>query len=51
MKDAKKLLCGRFDAIDYEQAKNDVRPFIKDASALGIWNADFFKQITQEMFD
>jgi len=51
VEDAKSLLCGRFDAIDYEQAKNDVRPFIKDASALGIWNADFFKQITQEMFD
>lgn len=50
VEDAKSLLCGRFDAIDYEQAKNDVRPFIKDASALGIWNADFFKQITQEMF-
>ncbi len=51
VEDAKSLLCGRFDAIDYEQAKNDVRPFIKDVSALGIWNADFFKQITQEMFD
>ena len=51
VEDAKSLLCGRFDAIDYEQAKNDVRPFIKDVSALGIWNAVFFKQITQEMFD
>ena len=51
VEDAKRLLCERFDTIDYEQAKNDVRPFIKDASALGIWNADFFKQITQEMFD
>lgn len=48
VEDAKKLLCERFDTIDYEQAKNDVRPFIKDAAALGIWNADFFKQITME---
>ena len=48
IEDAKKLLCGRFDTIDYEQAKNDVRPFTKDAAALGIWNADFFKQITME---
>ena len=48
VEDAKKLLCERFDTIDYEQAKNDVRPFIEDAAALGIWNADFFKQITME---
>ncbi len=48
VEDAKKLLCERFDTIDYEQAKNDVRPFTKDAAALGIWNADFFKQITME---
>ena len=48
VEDAKKLLCERFDTIDYEQAKNDVRPFIKDTAALGIWNADFFKQITME---
>ena len=47
--DAKKLLCERFDSIDYEQAKNDVRPFVKDAAALEIWNADFFKQITREL--
>lgn len=48
VEDAKRLLCERFDTIDYEQAKNDVRPFIKDAAALGIWNADFFKRITME---
>ena len=47
--EAKKLLCERFDSINYEQAKNDVRPFVKDAAALEIWNADFFKQITREL--
>ena len=47
--DTKKLLCERFDSIDYEQAKNDVRPFVKDLAALEIWNADFFKQITREL--
>ena len=46
--DAKRLLCERFDAIDYEQAKDDVRPFVKNAAALEIWNADFFKQITKD---
>ncbi len=44
--DAKALLCERFEKIDYEQAKEDVRPFIADTSALNLWSADFFKQIT-----
>lgn len=45
--DAKKLLSARFDEIDYAQAKEDVKPFIKDATALNLWSADFFKQITE----
>ena len=44
--DAKKLLCSRFETIDYAQAKEDVRPFIKDTASLDLWNADFFQQIT-----
>ena len=47
--DAKKLLCDRFDGIDYEQAKDDVRPFVKDTAALNLWSADFFKQITEQL--
>ena len=42
----KQLLCERFEKIDYEQAKADVAPFIKDAAMLNLWSADFFKQIT-----
>lgn len=45
--DAKKLLYSRFDMIDFTQAKEDVRPFIKDTSSLDLWCADFFKQITE----
>ena len=45
---AKKLLCARFETVDYAQAKEDVRPFIKDNAALDLWSADFFKQITNE---
>ena len=45
--DAKKLLYSRFDMIDFTQAKEDVRPFIKDTSSLDLWRADFFKQITE----
>ena len=47
--DAKKLLCSRFDTIDFEQAKDDVRPFIKDMGSLDLWCADFFKQITNDL--
>ena len=47
--DAKKLLCFRFDTINFEQAKEDVRPFIKDTGSLSLWSADFFKQITDNL--
>ncbi|MDY0277728.1 MAG: nucleotidyl transferase AbiEii/AbiGii toxin family protein [Acholeplasma sp.] len=41
------LLEKRFDQIDYELAKLDARPFIKDQSNLDLWNSHFFKSITQ----
>jgi predicted nucleotidyltransferase component of viral defense system len=47
--DAKRLLCERFDNIDYQQAKNDVLPFIKDPASLELWSADFFKGITESL--
>lgn len=47
--DAKKLLCERFESIDYAQAKEDVIPFIKDKASLDLWSADFFKQITENL--
>ena len=45
--DAKRLLCDRFEAIDYSQAKADVVPFLKDSASLEVWSADFFRQITE----
>ena len=45
--DAKRLLSERFAVIDYAQAREDVRPFIRDASSLNLWSADFFCQITE----
>ena len=44
--DARELLCRRFDTINYAQAKEDVRPFIRDAASIDLWSAEFFKQIT-----
>lgn len=43
------MLCNKFDTIDYEQAKQDVKPFIRDTSQLDIWSAEFFKQITNQL--
>jgi len=43
------LLEKRFDQIDYEIAKSDIRPFIKDQSNLDIWHSDFFKSVTLDI--
>jgi predicted nucleotidyltransferase component of viral defense system len=40
------LLDAKFKAINFEQAKRDVLPFIKDADALKQWSAYFFHSIT-----
>ena len=45
----KQLLCERFAEIDFEQAKADVLPFIKDTVILNIWSTDFFQQITGDL--
>lgn len=38
----------RFQQIDFSQAKDDVRPFIKDPSQLGVWSADFLSLATRQ---
>ena len=45
----KTMLCDRFSAIDYAQAKRDVEPFIHDAALLDVWSADFFCSITDSL--
>ena len=47
--DIKKMLIERFNEIDFEQAKEDVIPFIKDHSVLDIWSKDFFIAITDQL--
>lgn len=49
LEDVKRMLCTHFDTIDFSQAKQDVEPFIRDTSVLDVWNADFFKQITEKL--
>lgn len=41
----KAMLYERFDTIDFDQAKEDVADFLKDRSSLGLWTADYFKQL------
>lgn len=45
----KQMLFKRFESIDFEQAKSDVTPFIRDTSVLNVWSVDFFKQITEDL--
>ena len=47
--DIKEMLRNRFCSIDFEQAKKDVIPFIKDQNSLLLWSADFFIQITENL--
>ena len=47
LEEIKQMLYGKFEEINFAQAKEDVEPFIRDTSILNIWNADFFKQITE----
>ena len=47
----KTMLTERFETIDYETAKKDVLPFIKDFSKLDLWNKDFFISITDNLKD
>lgn len=42
----KEMLYGRFEQIDFSQARKDVLPFIRDIETLDLWSADFFKSIT-----
>ena len=45
----KTLLIKKFKEIDYNEAKEDVIPFIKDVNNLELWNSDFFIKITERL--
>lgn len=45
----KDMLIKRFNEINFEEAKLDVMPFIKDTSVLDIWSKNFFINITTEL--
>ena len=45
----KQLLSNKINSIDFNAAKKDVINFIKDKSAVNIWSADFFHEITRQL--
>lgn len=45
----KELLIKKFEVINYEEAKEDVMPFIKNVDSLNIWNREFFISITEKL--
>lgn len=47
--EAKVLLMKRFSEIDFDIAKNDVLPFLRNTAAIDVWRVDFFKQITENL--
>jgi predicted nucleotidyltransferase component of viral defense system len=44
-----KLLNDKFDNIDYENAKLDVKPFISDPESLNLWSNAFFRGVTENI--
>jgi hypothetical protein len=45
----KLLLVEKINSIDFNTAKKDVINFIKDKSAIDVWSADFFHEVTQQL--
>ena len=45
----KSLLNERFENLNFEQAKEDVLPFVRDKSELDLWSEEFFKEITKNL--
>ena len=45
----KKLLKEKFKEINYDNAKEDFKPFIKNQSSLDLWSSDFFISITDKL--
>lgn len=43
--DVAKLLAKKIEKTDFENAKNDIQPFIKDQDTIALWSQDFFMEI------
>jgi hypothetical protein len=43
------LITNKINAIDFDDAKNDVVDFLKDKSAIALWSASFFIELTMRL--
>lgn len=39
----------RFEEVDFDQAKSDVLPFLKDADAVALWSGEFFTSLLDRL--
>lgn len=42
-------LAQRFQEVDFDQAREDVRPFVRDAAALALWSREFFLGLVEQV--
>lgn len=42
------MLLNKFVEIDFQQAKKDVLPFIKNPETLNLWSEEFFRKVTED---
>jgi len=49
LEDVKSLVKKRVESLDAKQAKNDVKPFIKEPKELDLWSKTFFLQIIENI--
>lgn len=45
----KERLTQRFNEVAFDQARDDVRPFIRDADALALWSREFFLGLVEQV--
>lgn len=45
----KELLQARIKEVNFEHAKQDVKPFIKNVNELNLWSVDFFEKIIEKI--
>lgn len=45
----RQILERRFDTINYQQAKDDVLPFINNPYSLSLWNRELFKSTLETL--
>ena len=45
----RRLLTRRFQQVDFDQARSDVRPFIRDDAELDLWDRPFFQSLAPQV--